>query len=62
MELKMKLNGRLIDTVRVEKANCKDEKYIERLKCSLRQKWNGLIVKLEKQPVFYLYIASNESI
>ena len=57
----MKLNGKLIDAVTVERANCKDEKYIERLKSNLRQKWKGLIVTLEKQPVFYLYIASNES-
>ncbi|HEV7333797.1 MAG TPA: hypothetical protein VGN63_22370 [Flavisolibacter sp.] len=60
MELKMKLDGKLIAAVTVDKANCKNEKYLHSLKDNLRQKYQGLITKLQKQPVFYLYIASDE--
>ena len=60
MELKMKVGGKLIATVTVDKANCKDEKYIDCLKDNLRQKYQALLAKLQKQPVFYIYIASDE--
>lgn len=60
MELKMKLNGILIDAVKISSAHCRDENYLKALKEDLRQKHHRLIVSLQKQPIFFLFVGSNE--
>ena len=50
----------LIDAIKISGAHCRDEHYLKTLKENLRQKHHRLIASLQKQPMFFLYIGTNE--
>ena len=57
--MRMEINGRLLDAIKVYDSNCKNKKYLNWLKESLRQKHHNLLLQLQKEPRFYLNVASS---
>ena len=58
MEMKMEMNGRILDIIKVYDANHQNEKYLDWLKEGLRMKHHHLLLQLQKEPCFYLDKAS----
>ena len=60
MELKMVVDGRLIETVKINSLQVKTSNYLDQLKSDLSRKHFGLIETLQKQPTFYVEVSCNE--
>lgn len=60
MELKMNIDGKTLDSIKVHAPTCNNEKYLAWLKDGLRIKHQHLLLQLQTEPFFYLELASIE--